>query len=115
MVEQSASSPASSGPAGPLFEGQVGAYYLLALLSDAPPRGLLGTTVERIELQRASEGHPLDDIIVHARDSQAHPAVLAIQVKRTVTLEDIEPEAAKDSRQMPHLLGKRYLFLAIAL
>jgi hypothetical protein len=31
------------------------------------------------------------------------------------TLEDIEPEAAQDSRQMPHLLGKRYLFLAIAL
>ena len=30
-------------------------------------------------------------------------------------LEDIEPEAAKDSKQMPHLLGKRYLFLAIAL
>jgi len=31
------------------------------------------------------------------------------------TLEDIEPEAANDSRQMPHLLGKRYLFLTIAL
>ena len=91
MAEQSASSPASSGSAGPLFEGQVGAYYLLALLSDAPPRGLPGTTIERIELQRASEGHPLDDVIVHARDSQAHSAVLAIQVKRTVTFAPSDP------------------------
>ena len=32
-----------------------------------------------------------------------------------ITLEDTEPDAARDSRQMPHLLGKRYLFLAIAL
>jgi hypothetical protein len=91
MAEQSASSPASSGPAGPLFEGQVGAYYLLSLLSDAPPRGLPGTTIERVELQRASEGHPLDDVIVHARDSHAHPAVLAIQVKRTVTFAPSDP------------------------
>jgi hypothetical protein len=91
MAEQSASSPASSGPAGPLFEGQVGAYYLLSLLSDAPPRGLPGTTIERIELQRASEGHPLDDVIVHARDSQARSVVLAIQVKRTITFAPSDP------------------------
>jgi hypothetical protein len=31
------------------------------------------------------------------------------------TLEDIEPEGAKDFKQMPHLLGKRFIFLAIAL
>ena len=31
------------------------------------------------------------------------------------TLEDIEPEGAKDLKYMPHLLGKCFLFLAIAL
>ena len=33
-------SPASSGPAGAHFEAQVGAAYLLALLTDGEPRGL---------------------------------------------------------------------------
>lgn len=33
-------SPASSDPAGPHFEGQVGVYYLLALLAGAEGRGL---------------------------------------------------------------------------
>lgn len=78
-------SPASSGPAGPHFEGQVAAYYLLSLLTGAQPRGLSGTTIEKIELQRASEGHPLDDVIVHAHDAQGAKAVLAIQVKRSIT------------------------------
>jgi hypothetical protein len=33
-------SPASSGPAGPHFEAQVGASYLLAMLTGGKPRGL---------------------------------------------------------------------------
>ena len=31
--EPSGASPAATGPAGPLFEGQVGAYYLLSMLA----------------------------------------------------------------------------------
>ena len=80
-----ATSPAASGPAGPHFEGQVGAAYLLSMLVGAEPRGLPGTVIERVAFQKAAEGHPLDDVIVHARDHQGKPATLEIQVKRTVT------------------------------
>src|SRR5437867_5451694 len=81
--EPAGASPAATGPAGPLFEGQVGAYYLLSMLAGGEPRGLPGTTVNRIEFQRASE-RPLDDVIVHAADAQGKPAILEVQVKRTI-------------------------------
>jgi hypothetical protein len=81
----SPTSPAASGPAGPHFEGEVAAYYLLSLLTGGQPRGLSGTIIDRIELQRASEGHPLDDVIVQAHDLQGRPAVLAIQAKRSMS------------------------------
>ena len=77
-------SPASSGPAGPHFEAQVGASYLLALLQTGEPRGLPGMVIDQIELQRASEGRPLDDVIVHAHDGSGTTAVLEIQVKREI-------------------------------
>ena len=80
-----ASSPASSGPAGNHFEGQVGASYLLSMLTVSEPRGLPGTIIDRIELQRAAEGYPLDDVIVKACDSLGNPAVLEIQVKRSIS------------------------------
>lgn len=85
QVVGNASSPAASGPAGSHFEGQVGAAYLLALLTGSEPRGLPGTTIDRIEFQRAAEGRPLDDVIVHAHDKRGNPAVLEIQVKRTIS------------------------------
>ncbi len=84
-------SPASTGAAGPLFESQIGAHYLLSLLIGAPPRGLAGTAIHRVELQRASEGHPLDDVIVHALGPQGQPTTLAIQVKRTITFAPADP------------------------
>ena len=77
-------SPASSGPAGPHFEAQVGASYLLASLTGGEPRGLPGMVIDQIELQRASEGRPLDDVIVHAHDASGATAVLEIQVKRGI-------------------------------
>ena len=86
------SSPASTGPAGPYFEAQVGAHYLLTLLIGAEPRGLPGTMIDHIEFQRAAEGYPLDDIIVHAHDRQGNHAVLEIQVKRSVTFTPADRE-----------------------
>jgi hypothetical protein len=80
-----ATSPASTGPAGAYFEGQVGAHYLLSILTASEPRGLPGTAIDRIELQRAGEGRPLDDIVIHAHDARGDPAVLEIQVKRTIS------------------------------
>jgi hypothetical protein len=86
-----AASPASSGPAGPHFEGEVGAFYLLSLLVGAEPRGLPGTLVDRVELQRAAEGFSLDDVIVRAHDALGSPAVLEIQVKRSISFAPKDP------------------------
>lgn len=93
-MEPPVSSPASTGPAGAQFEGQVGAAYLLAILTNAPPRGLPGTVIDRVQFQRAAEGHPLDDVIVHAHDNRGQPAVLEIQVKRSLTAAPSDPEFA---------------------
>ncbi|NGO54299.1 NACHT domain-containing protein [Allomesorhizobium camelthorni] len=84
-MTKSVAPPASTGAAGPQFEAQVCAYYLLAMLRGAEPRGLPGTTFDRVELQRASEGHPLDDIIIHSHDEHGAPAVLEVQVKRAIS------------------------------
>jgi hypothetical protein len=84
-VTANATSPASSGPAGSHFEGQVGAHYLLSMLTGPEPRGLPGNVIDRIELQRATEGRPLDDVIIYAHDASGKPAVLEIQVKRSIT------------------------------
>lgn len=79
------SSPTSTGPAGAHFEGKVGAHYLLSLLVGAPPRGLRGMTIDRVELQRAGQGMYLDDVIIRAHDRAGNATVLEIQVKRTIT------------------------------
>ncbi len=79
------SSPASTGPAGSLFEAQVAASYMLAMLAGAPPRGLPNAMIESVQVQAAPEGFPLDDVVVHARDATGSAAILEIQVKRTVS------------------------------
>ncbi|ACS58884.1 conserved hypothetical protein (plasmid) [Rhizobium leguminosarum bv. trifolii WSM1325] len=84
LKDTQAANPSASGPAGALFEGQVGAHYLLTLLAESDPRGLPGVTAERVELQRAGEGHPLDDVIVRGTTRTGLPAVLEVQVKRTI-------------------------------
>jgi hypothetical protein len=110
----------ASGPAGTHFEGQVGASYLLAMLSGAPPRGLPGTTINRIALQQANAGRPLDDVIVHAHDSvTGKTAVLEVQVKRSITFAAADPVFRKvvgqivKASQRPDFLTQRYE-LAIA-
>jgi hypothetical protein len=80
----SPTSPSASGPAGALFEGQVGAHYLLTLLAEAEPRGMPGVRLTQVELQRVGEGHPLDDVIVRGTTAEGRPAVLEIQAKRTI-------------------------------
>lgn len=82
----------ASGPAGTHFEGQVGAFYLLAMLSGAPPRGLPGATIDRVALQQANAGRALDDVIVHAHENASgRAAVLEIQVKRSITFTAADP------------------------
>lgn len=113
-------SPAASGPAGPQFEGQVGAHYLLSLLAGSEPRGLPGTTVNRVAFQGASDGYALDDVIVHSIDHRGAPAVLEIQVKRTIdftpsdtVFRDVVAQVAQ-SASKPEFDTQRYE-LAVAL
>ena len=51
------------------------------MLTGGEPRGLPGFVIDRVELQRASEGRPLDDVIVYAHDASGVAAVLEIQAK----------------------------------
>jgi len=116
-----ATSPASSGPAGPHFEGEVGAFYLLSMLTGAEPRGLPVTLVDRVELQRAAEGFPLDDVIVHAHDALGSPAVLEIQVKRSISFAPKDPifravvdQIAQASRKPEFRISRYELAIATA-
>jgi hypothetical protein len=121
QVTSNATSPASTGPAGSHFEGQVGAYYLLSMLTTAEPRGLPGTEIVRLELQRAAEGRPLDDVIVHTHDAHGEPAVLEIQVKRSITFAPGDPifrvvvSQIVEASRRPDFWSSRYeLAIAIA-
>ena len=115
-----AQSPASSGPAGAHFESQVAAHYLLSMLAGAEPRGLPGTVIERIKLQGAADGYPLDDVIVHGRDA-AGTAVLEIQVKRSIIFAPSDPvfrsvvgQIAKSSYKTEFDTNRYELAIAIA-
>lgn len=101
-TKQTAASPSASGPAGALFEGQVGAHYLLTMLAEADPRGLPGVAVQRVELQRAGEGYPLDDVIVHGVTAAGDPAVLEVQVKRTATFAPADAVFKSVVEQLAH-------------
>lgn len=85
MPEAVSVSPAATGPDGALFEGEVGAQYLLPLLAGGEARGLPGVVVTQVAFQRGGFGHPMDDVIVTGVDSTGQPATLEIQAKRTVT------------------------------
>ena len=114
-MKKQAASPAATGPAGPHFEAQVAAHYLLTMLAGAEPRGLPSTSIQRVELQRGSEGRPLDDVIVHASDNTAgKSAVLEIQVKRTISFSprdrlfrSVVKQIAEASRR-PDFFSTRY-------
>jgi hypothetical protein len=54
------------------------------MLVGGEPLGLPGTVVDSVEFQRASEGHPLDDVIVHSHDLLGNAATLEVQVKRSI-------------------------------
>ncbi len=110
----------ASGPAGTHFEAQVGASYLLAMLAGAPARGLPGATIDRVALQQANAGRPLDDVVIHAHDSvSGKPAVLEVQVKRSITFTSADTAFRKvvsqvvKASQRPDFLTQRYE-LAIA-
>jgi hypothetical protein len=90
-------------------------------LTGAEPRGLPGTTIDRIELQRAAEGYPLDDVILHAHDARGNSAVLEIQVKRSITFTPTDPvfravvnQIVEASRRTDFWTTRHELAIAIA-
>src|SRR5688572_619092 len=83
MTDQGGS-PSGRGPAGNHFEGQIGAYYLLAMLAGAEPRGLAGARIDAVRFQGVNEGFALDDVVIQANSASA-PALLEIQAKRTIS------------------------------
>lgn len=78
------SSPASRGPAGAYIEGELGALYLLALLTGNRAPGMPDARVVSVRFQGTEQGFKLDDLIA----SGAGPAgntILEIQSKRDIT------------------------------
>jgi len=113
--------PAATGNAGPQFEGKVGAFYLLSLLSGGEPRGLPGATIHTIAFQQRGSGRPLDDVIVQATNADGSAAILEIQAKRTLTFTASDTEFTDvvgqmwEAGQKPEFEATRYeLAVAIA-
>jgi hypothetical protein len=82
---------------------------------------LPGTIIDHVKFQRASEDHPLDDVIVHAHDAQGKEAVLEIQVKKGIKFtptdeifRSVVGQIAKASRKPEFLTGRCELAIAIS-
>ncbi|MFG1188443.1 hypothetical protein [Xanthobacter flavus] len=88
--DSSGSSPAGRGGAGVYIEGELGAFYLLAMLADSEPRGLPGSRLDRVSFQGAERGFALDDLII-GDASAAGRATLEIQSKRTIKFSSKDP------------------------
>ena len=79
---KSGASPRATGPAGSQFEVKVAAHYSLSVLAQTEAFGLPGAVVRRLEFQRADQGHPLDDIILHGEAADGSTRCLEVQAKR---------------------------------
>lgn len=78
------SSPASRGAAGAYIEGELGALYLLALLTGNRAPGMPDARVVGVRFQGTEQGFKLDDLIVRGAGT-AGDAILEIQSKRDIT------------------------------
>jgi hypothetical protein len=92
--------PAATGNAGAQVEAKVGAFYLLTVLAGSEPRGLPGSTARRVQFQRLVDGRPFDDIVVFATNADGSPAILELQVKRTIDFTAIDEEFRDVVRRM---------------
>ncbi|MFF7109340.1 NACHT domain-containing protein [Pseudomonas sichuanensis] len=78
------SSPASRGPAGAYIEGELGALYLLALLTGNRAPGMPDSRVVSVRFQGIELGFKLDDLIAFGI-GPAGESILEIQSKRDIT------------------------------
>ena len=97
--------PAATGSAGSQFEGKLGAFYLLSLLSGSEPRGLSGATIRTVEFQQRGFGRPLDDVVVQAVNADGSAATLEIQAKRTLTFTASDNESAMPTTVISSVTG----------
>lgn len=77
------SSPASRGAAGAYIEGEIGALYLLAMLSGNRAPGLPAARVASVRFQGVEQGFKLDDLIIKGA-SASGDVLLEIQSKRDI-------------------------------
>jgi len=78
------SSPASRGPAGAYIEGELGALYLLALLTGNRAPGMPDAQVVSVRFQGTEQGFKLDDLIASGMGPSGS-FILEIQSKRDIT------------------------------
>lgn len=78
------SSPASRGPAGAYIEGELGALYLLALLTGNRAPGMPDARIVSVRFQGTEHGFKLDDLIAVGVGASGD-CILEIQSKRDIT------------------------------
>ncbi|EGJ19630.1 hypothetical protein RSWS8N_15759 [Cereibacter sphaeroides WS8N] len=84
------SSPASRGAAGAYIEGELGALYLLALLTGNRAPGLPCARVTSVRFQGVEQGFKLDDLIIRGVGASGD-MLLEIQSKRDIQFSQKDP------------------------
>src|SRR3546814_13763778 len=93
------SSPSSRGGAGFYIEGELCAFYRLAMLAGTEPRGMPGARLEQVRFQGVDLGYALDDLILHG-SATTGTCLLEIQSKRE------SPFAPRAARSEERRAGK---------
>ena len=93
------SSPASRGGAGVYIEGELGAYYLLAMLAGTEARGMPGVKVTSVRFQGVDQGYAMDDLILQGAGSTGD-ALLEIQSKRDISFSPKDATFAEVAAQV---------------
>src|SRR4029077_16639982 len=99
--DERGSSPAARGGAGVYIEGELGAFYLLAMLTGTEARGRPGMKIGRVRFQGVDLGYTMDDLILEGASS-AGGTLLEIQSKRDITFSPKDEIFAKVAAQVAH-------------
>lgn len=90
IEEHRGAPPAARGGAGVYIEGELGAFYLLAMMAGSDAYGMPGTRISQVRFQAADEGFSLDDLVVEGAGPHG-TSVLEIQSKRTISFAPKDP------------------------
>jgi hypothetical protein len=92
-------SPFSTGGGGTHFECRVLAYYLAALLVEAPARGCEALSLLAVKTQQAPFGYPLDDIVISGAIQDGRYSKLHLQVKHKLSFTNSDDAWAATLKQ----------------